>query len=53
MAEAHDAATVLDRISDPRLRVLGRADGVEHVERAAGRAAVQWPGESPDGANHC
>ena len=41
VAEAHEPVAALDRVAQPRLGVVGGADRVEHVERAARRAAVQ------------
>ena len=41
VAEPHDAVAAGHRVADPGLGAVGRADGVEGVERAARRAAVQ------------
>ena len=51
VAEAHDALAALDGPADVGLGPVGRADGVEHVERPAGGPAVQRARQRPDGGH--
>jgi hypothetical protein len=50
VAHAHDPAAREELALDPGLGVLGGADGVEHVEHGAGRAAVERALERADAA---
>ena len=55
MAKAHQPFAARQRVVDPRLDALARADGVEHLQHRFRRAAMQRPGEraiaAGDGAN--
>ena len=50
MAEAHDPLAATDRVADPLLGALGRADLVELVDDLGRGAAVERALEGADGA---
>jgi len=52
MAESHDPVTAIDRGSQPRFGVVGRADVVEHGQGPAGGAAMEGPRQRADGPAH-
>ncbi len=51
VAEAHDALAALDGGADVGVGALGCADGVQHVEGAAGGPAVEWSRQRADGGD--
>ena len=52
VAEAHDPLAAGDGVDEVGAGVVDGADGVEQVERPAGRAAVQRAGQGADAADH-
>ncbi len=52
MPEAHQALAALELMAQQRLGALGRPDLEDHVQRGAGRTAVQRAFQSTQGAHH-